>query len=315
MPARWQPEGDGGSAAGRERVAGGLPPGTPDSRARADRRIDRHITNGAPGGVIPVARRDRPFQANSAGFTHDLYIGSADLLQSGANDGPPGVPEFDCNAELTYTGRRPSGCSTPARLVTTTRWRRPDGRCGWRLGLAGAVRLAAPRQHRQSYLDPSPGAVVVTRDGAARTRPAGAPPGAAKRRAALVSLTPTAAWAFWRAVRFLFIIFMLGYCPDWFTYTVRHDDLGTTSSARSTPAPRTRTCPAWQRPAPSCRGTSPDQAALLAQRSGGGTISRREPVYVGGRGADGTPPRTPTHGTRIELRGRFGADRRRRHRG
>lgn len=120
------------------------------------------------------------------------------------------------------------------------------------------------------------------------------PPGAAKRRAAFGLFDADGwPWAFWKGLFwFLFIIFMLGYVPDRLYYfTVSPTiDLGynvispvnfcaASNKGLDCPAPVGTVVP-WE--------TSPEQAALPAQRSGGGTISSGVNLYyVGGRGADG----------------------------
>jgi N-acetylneuraminic acid mutarotase len=120
------------------------------------------------------------------------------------------------------------------------------------------------------------------------------PPGAAKRRAAFGLFDADGwPWAFWKALFwFLFIIFMSGYVPDRLYYFVVSPtiDLGynvispvnfCAASNKDLPCPATPgTVVPWEQ--------SPEQAALPAPRSGGGTIvSGVNLYYVGGRGADG----------------------------
>jgi len=120
------------------------------------------------------------------------------------------------------------------------------------------------------------------------------PPGAVKRRAAFGLFDADGwPWAFWKALFwFLFIIFMLGYVPDRLYYFTVSPTIALGYNIISpinfcAASNKTLPCPApagamvpWE--------NSPDQAALPAQRSGGGTISSGSNLYyVGGRGADG----------------------------
>jgi N-acetylneuraminic acid mutarotase len=120
------------------------------------------------------------------------------------------------------------------------------------------------------------------------------PAGAVKRRAAFGLFDADGwPWAFWKALFwFLFIIFMLGYVPDRLYYFTVSPTIALGYNVISpinfcAASNKTLPCPApvgavvpWE--------VSPDQAALPAQRSGGGTISSGSNLYyVGGRGADG----------------------------
>ena len=120
------------------------------------------------------------------------------------------------------------------------------------------------------------------------------PPGAAKRRAAFGLFDADGwPWAFWKSLFwFLFIIFMLGYVPDRLYYFTVSPTIALGYNVISpinfcAASNKTLPCPApagavvpWEK--------SPDQAALPAQRSGGGTISSGVNLYfVGGRGSDG----------------------------
>jgi mono/diheme cytochrome c family protein len=113
VPACWRnPSGQigGGGGGGATPTPGAITPGTPDNPRVIEltETADLHITdaNGTPLSQIALVPGETvEFKVtNTAGFVHDLYIGTADQLQNTGNTSLPGLPEFSTGTQtFTYT--------------------------------------------------------------------------------------------------------------------------------------------------------------------------------------------------------------------